>query len=296
MFYRFSVSVQNIARRSVEEFKNNDWIVSVDSIDLFLERVDSEYEVDRDDKKYVDDLSLYFYCLIAPEFLIQNDYVAKLALKKKQLQYVDEYGDSFLDEEEWYVAVRKFVDPRFNRIKDLIEQRLPNSWRTLQADVLGYSGELMDEYIKIKMTVAIKTTIDFSASGNHDLDDDLEFNSNDPYEYEAFISNRFMRLGWRAFQTPSSGDQGADVIVEKSNRRFVIQCKLYSSPVGNSAVQEVSSARDFYGAIGAVVITNNTYTKSARQLAESQGVWLLHDSELENWDQIIENLFMDEEV
>jgi hypothetical protein len=281
------VLVQDIARISVEEFKNSDWIIPVDGIDLFLERVNSAYEVHKDKFKYVDDLSLYFYCFIGPEFLVRNDYFTKLALKKKQLQYVDEYGDLFLDENEWYIAVSKFVEPRISKIKDLIEKKIPNCWKTYEADVLGVNGVLSDEYFKVKMTLAIKTSIDFAASD----EDDIEFNSNDPYEYEMFISNKFMRLGWTAHRTKSSGDQGADIIIDKANYRFVIQCKLYSSPVGNSAVQEITSAKEYYDAIGAVVVTNNTYTKSARQLAESQGVWLLHDSELEKWDQIIENLF-----
>ncbi|WP_151795700.1 restriction endonuclease [Acinetobacter soli] len=287
------MSIQDIARISVEEFKNSDWIVPVDAIDLFLERVNSEYEIHKDKFKYVDDLSLYFYCLIGPEFLVRNDYFPKLALKKKQLQYVDEYGDLFLDENEWYIAVSKFVEPRISRIKDLIEKKIPKCWKTYEANVLGINGILSDEYFKVKMTLAIKTAIDFAVSDDEeeDYDDDTKFSSNDPYEYEMFISNKFMRLGWTACRTKSSGDQGADIIVDKANYRFVVQCKLYSSPVGNSAVQEITSAKEFYNAIGAVVVTNNTYTKSARQLAESQGVWLLHDSELERWNQIIENLF-----
>ena len=111
-----------------------------------------------------------------------------------------------------------------------------------------------------------------------------------PYEYETSITNAFSNLGWIAFQTKGSGDQGADVIIEKYGYKFVVQCKLYNQPVGNKAVQEVTSAQSYYEAVGAVVVTNNEYTKSARQLAESQNVWLLHDSQLAEWDSLMNDI------
>ena len=82
----------------------------------------------------------------------------------------------------------------------------------------------------------------------------------------------------------------ADVIIEKYGYKFVVQCKLYNQPVGNKAVQEVTSAQSYYEAVGAVVVTNNEYTKSARQLAESQNVWLLHDSQLAEWDSLMNDI------
>jgi len=78
--------------------------------------------------------------------------------------------------------------------------------------------------------------------------------------------------------------------MQKEGFTYVVQCKLYNQPVGNKAVQEVTSAQAYYEAIGAVVITNNDYTKSARQLAESQNVWLLHDSQLAEWNSLIDDI------
>jgi HJR/Mrr/RecB family endonuclease len=121
--------------------------------------------------------------------------------------------------------------------------------------------------------------------------DTYDLSTDDPYEYEHLVANQLCSLGWEAYPTSGSGDQGADVVAEKHGLKFVIQCKLYSQPVGNKAVQEVTSARDFYRAFGALVVTNNDYTKSARQLAESQSVWLLHDSQLGEWDEMIKQMF-----
>ena len=62
--------------------------------------------------------------------------------------------------------------------------------------------------------------------------------------------------------------------------RVAIQCKKYGSPVGNKSVQEAYSAKAFYECDHAAVVTNSTFTKSARQAADSMGVLLLHHEEL----------------
>jgi restriction system protein len=61
---------------------------------------------------------------------------------------------------------------------------------------------------------------------------------------------------------------------------LVVQCKLYSSPVGNKAVQEVIAGRAFENADMAAVVSNMAFTKSARVLAQQAGVDLLHHDEL----------------
>jgi HJR/Mrr/RecB family endonuclease len=78
-----------------------------------------------------------------------------------------------------------------------------------------------------------------------------------------------------------------DVVAEKGGRRIVIQCKLYSQPVGNSAVQEVAAARAHERADYAAVVSNNTYTPAAKQLAASNGVLLLHHSDLQALDHLL---------
>ena len=54
----------------------------------------------------------------------------------------------------------------------------------------------------------------------------------------------------------------------------------YAKAVGNRAVQEAFAAKSFVGAQFAAVVTNASYTTSARQLAASTGVLLLHFTDL----------------
>lgn len=104
-----------------------------------------------------------------------------------------------------------------------------------------------------------------------------------PIEYEHFCRSQMHLEGWFARPTPATGDQGADVICEYGDFRAVIQCKLYSQPVGNAAVQEAISARIFYGADLAAVVTNAGFTKSATQLASKAKVALLNHVQLREW-------------
>ena len=108
-----------------------------------------------------------------------------------------------------------------------------------------------------------------------------------PLEFELFCANMLSELGWNARATKGSGDQGVDVIAEKEDLKLVLQCKKYSSPVGNKAVQEIYAGQKHELADFAAVVTNSTYTKSAKQLASTCGVFLLHFDELSDIDELI---------
>ena len=64
------------------------------------------------------------------------------------------------------------------------------------------------------------------------------------------------------------------MIAYKSGVKYGIQCKYYSAPVGNKAVQEAYSGARFYDCDRAVVMTNHTFTKAARELADKLEVEL----------------------
>ncbi|MBI4842975.1 MAG: restriction endonuclease [Nitrospirae bacterium] len=74
-----------------------------------------------------------------------------------------------------------------------------------------------------------------------------------------------------------------DVIANRGNIKAVFQCKKYSKPVGNGAVQEVIAGKKFEKANIAAVVSNTSYTKSAKQLANVAGVHLMHYTELERF-------------
>lgn len=94
-------------------------------------------------------------------------------------------------------------------------------------------------------------------------------------DFEDFIKEIYIILGYTVEKTKKSGDQGIDLIVKKHFRRIGIQLKRYSHTVGNSAVQEAVAGRRYYQLDKVCVLTNSTYTKSAKELAKANKVELI---------------------
>ena len=101
-------------------------------------------------------------------------------------------------------------------------------------------------------------------------------------EYESYCKSLLEHKYWMCKLTPKSGDQGADIIAERQKKVMIFQCKRYKASVGNKAIQEVYAAKGHYNADDCAVVSNADYTKSARELAQSLNVHLLHHSDLDN--------------
>ena len=107
-------------------------------------------------------------------------------------------------------------------------------------------------------------------------------------DFETLIAGRLEDSGWHVRRTGKAGDQGADLLADKGDVSVAVQCKLYSQPVGNKAVQEVLAAQRYYATRFAAVVSNAAFTKSAMRLAQSANVLLLHASDLGELDRLAE--------
>lgn len=96
-------------------------------------------------------------------------------------------------------------------------------------------------------------------------------------QYEQYVASRLSAMGYRQIQmTKASGDHGADIIaIALDGVRCAVQCKYYSKPVGNKAVQEALSGSVYYWCQRAIVITNNDFTRQAIEDADRTGVELI---------------------
>lgn len=103
----------------------------------------------------------------------------------------------------------------------------------------------------------------------------------DGEEFEDLLAIYFKGVGLSVTKTKKSHDYGADLIVKYKKESIAIQCKLYyKHSVGNSAVQEISTAREFYGADRAMVVTNSKFTRPSEILAGTIGVQLIDGEKL----------------
>lgn len=97
----------------------------------------------------------------------------------------------------------------------------------------------------------------------------------DGISFEKYCANILDKNGFKnVVVTRGSGDQGIDIISVKDGIKYGIQCKCYSTNIGNKAVQEVYSGKTFYKCHVGVVLTNRYFTPSAIELAKTNGVLL----------------------
>ena len=95
------------------------------------------------------------------------------------------------------------------------------------------------------------------------------------HEFEYAIADLLRHNGWRDVEvTQGSGDYGIDILARRGSTRYAIQCKRYNSAVGVKAGQEAGLGVDYYHYDAAAVITNNTFTKQAQNIAAATGVRL----------------------
>lgn len=109
----------------------------------------------------------------------------------------------------------------------------------------------------------------------------IDIDNMEGHQFEYFCADVLRRNGYKnVYVTKGSGDQGVDILAERDGIKYAIQCKRYSNVIGNSAVQEVHAGAKFYGCHIGIVVSNNSFTKSAHELADKIGVVLWDRKEL----------------
>lgn len=197
-----------------------------------------------------------------------------LAIKYNQKIYEDDYGNFIFD--DWDREVSYFIENVVLRDSAAYDF------------LAGGEDSYVNEYrlIEVSNLIAEVANAECIKMVTEEKDEYVEVDDFTGEEFEEFCVSILSEIGWDARKTKSTGDQGVDIIGKLNGIRTVFQCKRYSQPVGNSAVQEAIAGQKFVRAEVAVVVTNNTFTKSARQLAKAANVYLLHYTELEEFSEM----------
>ena len=115
----------------------------------------------------------------------------------------------------------------------------------------------------------------------------IDYDSMSGYEFEYFCAKLLERNNFKNVEiTQSSGDHGIDILAEKDDISYAIQCKCYSSNVGNASVQQAHTGKTIYHKDIAVVLTNQYFTQQAINEANILGVKLWDRDKL---NQLIDN-------
>ena len=106
----------------------------------------------------------------------------------------------------------------------------------------------------------------------------------DGHQFEYFCADLLRKNGFTDVEvTKGSGDQGVDVLAEKDGIRFAIQCKCYSSDLGNRPIQEAFAGKSIYNCQIAAVLTNRFFTQGGIEAARATGVLLWDRKKLQSF-------------
>lgn len=105
----------------------------------------------------------------------------------------------------------------------------------------------------------------------------------DGIDFEYWCAEQLVKQGWTCSVTRASGDQGVDVLAVRDEFTVAIQCKRYTSPIGNKAVQEVFAGQKNVEASGACIIGTGGFTRSAKELALTTSVCLIDAQDIGNF-------------
>jgi tetratricopeptide (TPR) repeat protein len=211
-------------------------------------------------------------------FLIFDEYLSN----EKEKMFEEAYQDDFCE-----MRKRKIRPSKYEIIKEIIKSDIDNPGELGFIDV-----EPIMYWLKKFMYTSNESEIETIARQIHEKRQLELFESNlgkpkqksfeikdftgmSGVEFEEYLAEIFRFKDYEVITTSITGDQGADLILKKNNERWVVQAKCYNNQtVGNSAVQEIFAAKNYYQATKAVVITNSTFTRSAIDLAEANDVIL----------------------
>lgn len=110
-------------------------------------------------------------------------------------------------------------------------------------------------------------------------------------DFEDYIADLLRYNDFSVTKTQQSYDNGVDLIAKKNDVKIAIQCKYYTDNVGNRAVQEIYSGKDYYNCdCGICCCSQADYTKQAKLLAQKLNILLLNEKNvIEKCNNIVRN-------
>jgi HJR/Mrr/RecB family endonuclease len=121
-----------------------------------------------------------------------------------------------------------------------------------------------------------------------------DFHSLDPYEFEDFVGDLFMQMGYSSRVTKKSNDGGIDIFAKLQTPigidEIIIQCKHKQNPTSTVGVDKV---RELFGVLSSdrkltkgFLITNGKFTSGAYDFAKGKHIELIDGTKLQGYVEI----------
>lgn len=140
-----------------------------------------------------------------------------------------------------------------------------------------YLDKFSEESVRYVNSILGKTVLNTKTSLKNNYD------YMEGHQFEYFCADILRKNGFINVEvTQGSGDHGIDILAEKDDITYAIQCKCYSSNIGNAAIQQAHTGKSLYHKDVAVVMTNQYFTQQAKEEAVQLGVKLWDRDKLDN--------------
>jgi len=117
----------------------------------------------------------------------------------------------------------------------------------------------------------------------HAAYDMANIDSLDGLAFEKYLVDLLRRKGYTNVRLTERYDLGIDIIAHKDGVTWGVQAKRYSHLVRAAAIRQVYTALNRYKCSRAMVISNSTYSRPARLLAQDTNTVLIDREELSRW-------------
>ena len=194
-------------------------------------------------------------------------------------------ADIFRLKNEMQKHMRDAIEREYGRIVTEANEKYKNDGNMVIAVCNGFAEDLKKykdrfdietlvcacKYIEMAYALCSERTYGLTQYAPAEYLDTAEFSFDamEGHQFEYFCADLLRKNGFSQVDvTQASGDYGIDVLAEKDDITYAIQCKCYSDNIGNHAVQEAHSGASYYGRMVAVVMTNRYFTTAAKETAK----------------------------
>ncbi len=249
-----------------------------------------------------------------PEYLKLSETIEKMfEVKRSQLQ-IEQKLQKEVEIENRAVSLKDKYSDLINQFNEIVERKVSlvddygeENWEVLPKEIdnliykiakkEGYSEDDLKAWKKSGWSIPdeykkLSTSIDASFKNFHKREQgkprlNIDVSEMKGIDFESYLMGLLKVNGFTEIRgTPATGDQGADLIAKRDGKTIIIQAKRYEGAVGNKAVQEVVAALGFYGGDEGWVVTNSTFTRSAKELAQRTGVRLIDGRDLSRFSEL----------
>lgn len=210
--------------------------------------------------------------IVIPNTYNTTIFKLKCALNNKRalVEHYANIANTTTNENEFYTAINSCKDTlkwmsQFEKYNVFVDENTPSN------DIKSIDEGMQSSINALHNRISNKTKNTHFAQ----TDPMLKVDSMEGHQFEYYCADILKKNGFSNVEvTQGSGDHGIDILADKEDISYAIQCKCYSSNIGNAAVQQAHTGKSLYHKDIAVVLTNQYFTAQAKEEADALGVKL----------------------